>query len=332
MDLRDKLASLKDIFGAGDIFLEADRLVVDGKSYPVVDDVIILLEPEQYPAALKKRIETVQAGGPTKSHEFAEDVQFSFGEEWQKFPKILPEHEQGFQQYFDLVQLAALRDARLCDLGCGMGRWSYFLTDKCRELVLVDFSEAIFVARRNLENASNALFFMGDLRKLPFRNHFANFLFSLGVLHHLPTPALDEVRALRKYAPRLLIYLYYALDNRPFYFRMMLAPVTAVRSVAARIRNVWFRATLTWAGALGVYLPLILAGSALRPLGLARYIPLYEGYHVKGLMHIRQDVYDRFFTRIEQRHTRNQILGLRDTFSKIIVSDQLPYWHFICES
>lgn len=332
MDLRDKLASLKDIFGARDIRIETDRLVVDDKSYPVVDEVIILLEPEQYPDPLKKRIEMVQAGRPNKPDGFAEDIQFSFGEEWQKFPKILPEHEEGFRQYFDLVQLATLRDARMCDLGCGMGRWSYFLTDKCRELVLVDFSEAIFVARRNLAHAKNALFFMGDLRKLPFRNQFSNFLFSLGVLHHLPIPALDEVRALRRYAPRLLIYLYYALDNRPFYFRMMLALVTAVRSTTARIRNPMFRAAFTWVVALGVYLPLILAGAALRPLGLAQYIPLYEGYHEKGRMHIRQDVYDRFFTRIEQRHTREQILGLRDTFSKIKVSDQLPYWHFICES
>ena len=57
--------------------------------------------------------------------------------------------------------------------------------------------------------------------------------------------------------------------------------------------------------------------------------PLYESYHGKTLERIRQDVYDRFFTRIEQRFTREEIMTLKDTFSNVIVSNQLPYWHFL---
>jgi len=51
----DKLESLKDIFGSNDVSLEPDRLVVNGRGYPVVDDVIILLDPGQYPESLKGR-------------------------------------------------------------------------------------------------------------------------------------------------------------------------------------------------------------------------------------------------------------------------------------
>ncbi len=331
MYLEDKLDSLKDIFGAGDVYLETDRLIVDGRAYPVVDDVIVLLDLAQYPSALMKRIGPGVAPCAAGDADFAKDIQFTFGQEWQEFPKILPEHEQSFRNYFDLVDLTTLRDARVCDLGCGMGRWSYFLSDKCRELVLLDFSEAIFVARWNLGHASNALFFMGDLTRLPFRENFADFLFCLGVLHHLPTSAFEAVRALRKYAPRLLIYLYYALDNRPFYFCSLLSLVTALRSLTARVRNPLFRAGFTWAGTLGVYLPLILLGSCL-PVRLSHCIPLYENYHDKGLQQIRQDVYDRFFTRIEHRHSRKEILTLQDTFSRVVISDLAPYWHFLCES
>lgn len=331
----NKLGTLKNIFGSNDIILGTNCLAVDGHIYPIINDVIILLDPSQYPNSLKCRIEKRQEAAKDKAtvepSDFAEDIQFTFGEEWQRFPDILPEHKQEFLQYFDLVNLSELRNHRVCDLGCGIGRWSFFLNDKCRELIMVDFSEAIFVARRNLANTKNTFFFMGDLKKLPFRNDFADFLFCLGVLHHLPTSAIDEVRMLQKYAPKLLIYLYYALDNRPSYYRILLFLVTRLRLKVATQKNPIFREIFTWFCTIGIYLPLLVLGNALRPLGISHYIPLYEGYQGKSINRIRQDVYDRFFTRIEQRYSKKQIMMLKDTFAEIIVSDALPYWHFICQ-
>ena len=64
-------------------------------------------------------------------------------------------------------------------------------------------------------------------------------------------------------------------------------------------------------------------------LGDPTLFPLYESYHGKTLERIRQDVYDRFFTRIEQRFTKKEIMTLKDAFSNVIVSNQLPYWHFL---
>ena len=161
--------------------------------YPIVDDVIILIDPSQYPAGLNKHLGQAKAGPENTPLDFAEDIQYTFGSEWQAFPKILPEHEQEFLQYFDLIDLHELKDLRVCDLGCGIGRWSYFLDNLCRELILIDFSEAIFVARRNLAHTENTLFFMGDLTRLPFMEDFCDFMFCLGVLHHLPVPALEAV-------------------------------------------------------------------------------------------------------------------------------------------
>ena len=325
-----KLQTLKDIFGTNDLNLEATRLVVDGRVYPIIDDVIILLDPSQYPNASPNVLGRLEDGKLERPSDFAEDIQFTFGQEWQEFPRILPEHEADFRNYFDLVDLEKLKGARVCDLGCGIGRWSYFLAGKCRELVLVDFSDAIFVARRNLADADNAFFFMADLKRLPFRTDFADFLFCLGVLHHLPMPAIDAVRALREYAPRLLIYLYYSLDNRPFYFQILLSVVTALRLITSRVRNATFRSAFTWLGTVGMYLPLVFLGALVRPLGLSRYVPVSEAYQGKKLEAIRQDVYDRFFTRIEQRCSRKQIMELEDSFSTVMVSSKFPYWHFVC--
>jgi len=48
----NKIESLKDIFGAEDIVLEIQNIIVDGHSYPVVDDIVILLDPSQYPPSI----------------------------------------------------------------------------------------------------------------------------------------------------------------------------------------------------------------------------------------------------------------------------------------
>jgi hypothetical protein len=87
----------------------------------------------------------------------------------------------------------------------------------------------------------------------------------------------------------------------------------------------------SWAATWLIYLPLVWLGRVLQLVGGGRFVPLYEYYHDKSIGRIEQDVYDRFFTRIEQRVTRQQILELGDTFRQITVSDRFPYWHFLCE-
>lgn len=53
----DKLESLKDLFGTKEIILNDNFMVVDGRSFPILDDVIVILDPSQYPPTLKKRLE-----------------------------------------------------------------------------------------------------------------------------------------------------------------------------------------------------------------------------------------------------------------------------------
>lgn len=326
----DKLESLKQLFGAQEVRLLDDAVQIDARRFPLVDDVIVTGLESEWPPHVTSRL-GARGGGDSGRADFAEDIQFTFGEEWKTFSAVLPDHEKLFEAYFDQVDLETLRDSRVCDLGCGMGRWSYFVATHCREIVLVDFSDAIFVARRNLAGCGNAIFVQADIRRLPFAPDCADFLFSLGVLHHLPTPALQEVVALRPYAPLLLVYLYYALDGRPWHFRAALRAATAIRSVLARVRSTAVRAGLTWMIALLIYRPMVGLGHLLSLIGLGKYVPLYEGYRGRSLSDIRLDAYDRFFTRIEQRVTRDQILTLRASFSRVDVAPTFPYWHFTCE-
>src|SRR5689334_20102355 len=147
MYYRDKLGTLQDLFGTAEVRLEDHALHVQSQVFPILDDVIILSSPEHYSPAVRRRLAT--SAFLTDSTAFAEDIQFTFGEEWKRYGTILPEHKREFRQYFDLVSLESLREARICDLGCGSGRWSFFMKEFCKEIVLVDFSDAVFVARKN---------------------------------------------------------------------------------------------------------------------------------------------------------------------------------------
>jgi SAM-dependent methyltransferase len=324
----ERLAILSRLFARPDLVLHPDRLQVGERSYPIVDGVFVLLDPEQYPAALRQRLgRGAQPAGPPVAH--AADIQATFGQEWAAYPSILAEHEADFRCYFDLIDLAGLRDALVMDLGCGIGRWSHFIAPHCAAVVLVDFSEAIFIAARNLAGCTHALFIMGDVTRLPFASDCCDFAFSLGVLHHLPIDALQAVRLVGRLAPRLLVYLYYALDNRPWHFRALLMIATGLRRCVCRITAPLLRALLTWLFTVAFYLPVLALGTLLRPFGLARLLPLQDN-RGRSFYRLRQEVYDRFFTRIEQRVTRIQILALQDRFSTVTVAETFPYWHFLC--
>jgi SAM-dependent methyltransferase len=327
----DKIDLLRDIFGADSVVVLPDGIEIDGRRYPIVDDVIVLLDPAQLPATLARHLAATASESDGDGGDFAADIQSTFGREWQTFPEILPEHEAEFRQYFDLVDLEGLKGRRVADLGCGIGRWSHFLKAHADELVLVDFSEAIFVARRNLADADNAVFLMADLLQMPLRAGFADFAFCLGVAHHLPIDALEAVRRLSRYAPRVLVYLYSALDGHPIHYRLLMRPVDALRRAVCRVESEAFRTGFSWLATGLLYLPMIGIGHLLRPLSLSRYVPLFDFYQGKSLNRIRQDAYDRFFTRIEQRFSRRDIAELGDTFSSIEISSGIPMWHFVCE-
>ena len=58
----DKVSSLVDAFGTPDVSLEESALLVAGRRYPIIDDVIVLLEPSQYPESLRRRLGDVEQG------------------------------------------------------------------------------------------------------------------------------------------------------------------------------------------------------------------------------------------------------------------------------
>src|SRR5437762_7021836 len=150
-----------------------------------------------------------------------------FGDEWSRFDQSrLPESERTaiFAGYFSIFPWDALpADAEGFDLGCGSGRWAQLVAPKVGRLHCIDPSMAIEVARRNLSSHPNCVFHSAAVDAIPLADASMDFGYSLGVLHHVPDTqaGLDAcVRKLKPGAP-FLIYLYYAFDNRPWWFKVI---------------------------------------------------------------------------------------------------------------
>jgi len=315
-----------------DIIYNDTYLLVSGLKYPIIDDVIVMLEDDQIPLEVMTRIQqegsVEKTSKSTKSSSQSKDIQYTFSEEWKTYNEILPEHEIEFDHYFDLVDLETLNSKCICDLGCGIGRWAYFLRNIAKDLVLVDFSESIFEARNNLSDSDNVVYIMADIKELPFKNNSFDFIYSLGVLHHIDIPALDLVRKLSSLGDQFLVYLYYSLDNKGSVYRAIFNMVNMIRIILCKIRNKKLRAVITEVLMWISYIPLISLGKIMQFFSMdASDLPIYNFYKDMSLGRIRQDVYDRFFTGIEQRVSKKEIEELSDTFSTVKISNKQPLWH-----
>lgn len=302
---------LERIFGSK-VMIDIDSISVldTGKEYPIIDNVIIC-DSSMLVEAL--------------------DVQKSFGDEWEAFNFIAHEHVEEFDRYFDLVALDGLNNKVVCDLGCGMGRWASIMLEKASPdiMVCVDFSDAIYECQKNLKDCDNAIFIKADILSHPFGNDFCDFMYCLGVLHHTTSPALEAVRSLKACSPEFLVYLYYSLDNRSAWYKGLFLVVDIIRKMLCSVKSNRFRLLTSYVIALLVYLPMVLIGSLFNMFGLGYKIPLYEFYRKKSVKRLAQDAYDRFFTSIEQRVSKAEILTLVDTYNSVVVSEGLPLWHFL---
>lgn len=253
-----------------------------------------------------------------------------FGYEWTRFDQseVDPaELANLFDQYFALFPWDALPPAAVgFDLGCGSGRWARLAAPRAGSVVGVDASrEALGVAARNAPDCPLVLALAGAL---PVADASMDFGYSLGVLHHIPDPLAglrDAVRALKPGAP-FLVYLYYAFDNRPGWFRTVWRASDVVRRGVSRT-PVRVRYALSQLLAVGVYLPLARTARVLERRGMdVDSMPL-AAYRDRSLYAMRTDALDRFGTRLEKRFTRDEVVALLERAGlERVRADGPPYW------
>ena len=236
----------------------------------------------------------------------------SFGDEWSRFDQTgmtAEEAQKVFGEYFAVFPWASLPpDAEGFDMGCGSGRWARWVAPRVGRLHCIDPSAAIEVARANLAEAGNVAFHRTSVDETGLPPGSQDFGYSLGVLHHVPdtAAAIRSCAALLKPGAPLLLYLYYAFDNRPAWFRALWRVSDGLRRIVYRL-PAGLKHVVTDLIAGVVYWPLARLSGVLEKLGVGVHgIPL--SYYRKHTFYtLRTDARDRFGTPLEQRFTRAEI-------------------------
>ena len=153
-----------------------------------------------------------------------------------------------------------------------------------------------------------------------------DFAYSLGVLHHIPDTlsGINSCVAKLKPGAPFLVYLYYAFDNRPLWFRTVWKVSDVLRGVISRLP---FRVKLIVSNLLA-YFPLARLSLLLEKAGInVENIPL-SAYRKMPFYMMRTDSLDRFGTRLESRYTREQIRQMFEQagLENITFRDGVPYW------
>jgi ubiquinone/menaquinone biosynthesis C-methylase UbiE len=197
------------------------------------------------------------------------------------------------------------------DAGCGAGHDSIRLAEsgECRVIAVELSEEGAAQAARRASARENVSVVRGDLEQLPIHDQACDFVYSYGVLHHLPDPEQgfrELVRVLRP-GGAIAIYVYEDFSTRTGAERALLGAVSGMRQLTTRIpRQVLY-------GMCQVASPLVFATMTLPARGLAKFertrglslrIPFRHG---ASPMSLTGDLYDRFAAPIERRYSQAEI-------------------------
>jgi len=263
----------------------------------------------------------------------------SFGEEWTSFHGFSEKEIQNLgDQYFDIVTPDILNEeSKIVDIGCGSGRFIKYIQTKYpfKSITGIDPSSAVLAADALVGKDEKVTLIQAAADNIPFPDEHFDFGYSLGVLHHIPDTAKalnDCVKKVKK-GGHFLVYLYYSLDNKPYYFKIIFWLSNLIRLVISKMPAKLKKAFCAFL-AVVIYMPFVLLCRFLKVIGVPKRIrqniPL-QVYEDQSFYVIRNDSLDRFGTPLEQRFSRKQIQAMMEKagLTDIFFSELTPYWHAI---
>jgi SAM-dependent methyltransferase len=264
----------------------------------------------------------------------------SFGYEWATFDYGEAETTEAlnaqFKAYCAPIDLSKFNPkiSVAADFGAGSGRWTSRLIPFFSLVYALEPSEgANRVLNQKFSDEAKIVVLQETVGVNSIPLDSLDLAMSLGVLHHIPdtSMAIKDVAHRIKSGGIFLCYLYYNLENKPTFYRLIFKGVNAARKIISILpQKLKFLVTSTIAAL--VYWPLARFSKLMSRFGFnTSNIPLHHYAEMPFVM-LANDALDRFGTSLEQRFSKTEIteilrLANFDT-STLKFSNVEPFWTF----
>ena len=264
----------------------------------------------------------------------------SFGHEWATFDYGETDTSEALDAQFrayctplDLKQFDPKKSIA-GDFGAGSGRWASRLIPYFSLVYALEPSDGAGTVLKNKFSGEGKIAVLQETvgaNSIPFES--LDLAMSLGVLHHIPDTGLAIKEVSRRIKPGgvFLCYLYYNLENKPTFYRLIFKAVNAVRKVISALPQ-RIKQIVTSAIAAVIYWPLARLSKIISRFGInTSNIPLHHYADMPFVM-LANDALDRFGTSLEQRFSKAEItemLGAADfDLTTLKFSEVEPFWTF----
>lgn len=263
-----------------------------------------------------------------------------FGHEWAAFDYTETETAEALDAQFtaycaplDLNQFDPLTSVA-ADFGAGSGRWSSRLAPFFSLVYALEPSDGANKVLKTKFASDTKIVVLQEtvgVNSIPVAS--LDLAMSLGVLHHIPDTGLAVRDVSRSIKPGgyFLCYLYYNLENKPKYYRLIFRASNFVRGIISKLPQPVKRFVAKIIAAL-IYWPLARLSKVLEKLGRnTSNLPLHHYANMPFVM-LANDALDRFGTSLEQRFSKAEITEMLRAadfdLTTLKFSDTEPFWTF----
>jgi SAM-dependent methyltransferase len=264
----------------------------------------------------------------------------SFGYEWAAFDYSEAETSAALDAQFrayctplDLNQFDPKKSIA-GDFGAGSGRWAERLTPFFSQIYALEPSDGASKVLKNKFSGEAKIVVLQETvgaNSIPLES--LDLAMSLGVLHHIPDTGLAIKEVARRIKPGgvFLCYLYYNLENKPGFYKLIFKAVNIVRKIISMLPQKSKQIIASVIAAV-VYLPVARFSKLLSRFQInTSNIPLHHYADMPYVM-LANDALDRFGTTLEQRFSKADITemlrGADFDISTLKFSELEPFWTF----